>query len=242
MSLEKKLLIMEQDCQVSIHLEQFFDSFFSVSSFNNGLQGLVKTIELKPEVIILDHSLLNIDSLDLCRQIRQSVNSIIMVIGKTITEERVLEYYEAGADDVIVFPINYKILLYKIKSKLSRSNLTQPKEEQVDNIIKYGNLTLNRNTFKTYYNKVEYAFTKKEFSILWTLVKHQDEIVTRAELLKVVWSYDHFDDDRMIDTHLNRMRKKLKQHNINFTIKTVWGIGYKLQMNDPVVEGVVSLS
>jgi DNA-binding response OmpR family regulator len=95
-------------------------------------------------------------------------------------------------------------------------------------------------TFKVHYDKKVLNFTKKEFSILWTLVKKQDEVVTREELLRVVWSYEHLDDDRMIDTHLNRIRKKLKQNSININIKTVWGIGYKLHVDENETVDIVA--
>lgn len=72
----------------------------------------------------------------------------------------------------------------------------------------------------------KFCFTSTEFSILWLLVSKQDIVVTRSELVKVVWSYEHVDDDQMVDMHLNRLRKKLKQYEMNLSIKSVWVIGY----------------
>ncbi|HLO11940.1 MAG TPA: response regulator transcription factor [Pseudoneobacillus sp.] len=231
--MEKKLLIIEEDSQTSNKLSQFFEPYFEVHPFNNGLLGLITAIESKPNVVIINHSLLNVNSLELCRQMRQKLNSIIIVLGKPLSEEATIKFFEAGADDVITYPVTFPILMCKINVLLDH---IAAKKTAEDDKIQFGRLKMNKVTFKVHYDKKVLNFTKKEFSILWTLVKKQDEVVTREELLRVVWSYEHLDDDRMIDTHLNRIRKKLKQNNININIKTVWGIGYKLHVdeNEPV--------
>jgi DNA-binding response OmpR family regulator len=232
---EKKILIIEEDNQSCTKLLQFFESYFSVNSYNNGLQGLISAIEWRPNVVIINHSLLNVNSIELCRQIRQKLQSIIVIIGKPLTEEQTIKYFEAGADDVLINPISYPILHCKIRVLLDHIASKKSGEEEV---IQFGKLVMNRNNYKVHFEKKELNFTKKEFAILWILAKKQDVVVTREELLKVVWSYEHLDDDRMIDTHLNRIRKKLKQNQINLTIKTVWGIGYKLQGEETEVDEV----
>jgi DNA-binding response OmpR family regulator len=228
-NMEKKLLIIEEDSQASNKLTQFFEQNFEVFPFNNGLLGLITAIESKPNIVIINHSLVNVNSLELCRQMRQKLNSIIIILGKPILEETAIKYFEAGADDVITYPITLPILMCKLNVLLSLSSSKKTVEEDK---IQFGHLKMNKTTFKVHYDKKELNFTRKEFSILWTLVKKQDEVVTREELLRVVWSYEHLDDDRMIDTHLNRIRKKLKQNDININIKTVWGIGYKLHIEE----------
>jgi DNA-binding response OmpR family regulator len=236
---EKKILIIEEDSQNCARLLQFFESYFSVNSYNNGLQGLISAIEWRPNVVIINHSLLNVNSIELCRQIRQKLQSIIVIVGKPLTEEQTIKYYEAGADEVYVYPISYPILLCKIKVLIDH---VASKKSDDDEIIKFSKLVMNRSNYKVHYEKQELNFTKKEFSILWILAKKQDVVVTREELLKVVWSYEHLDDDRMIDTHLNRIRKKLKQNQINLTIKTVWGIGYKIQGEEVVEEETIEMT
>lgn len=225
----KKLLILEEDSQYSNKLTQHFENFFEVNSFSNGLQGLITAIEWKPNIVLINHSLLNVNSLELCRQMRQKLGSIIIILGKPLSDDAIIQYFEAGADDVITYPITFPVLLCKIKVLLEH---TASKKTVEEDRIQFGRLTMNKTTHKVHFDKKVLNFTKKEFSILWTLVKKQDEVVTREELLRVVWSYEHLDDDRMIDTHLNRIRKKLKESNIQITIKTVWGIGYKLQVEE----------
>ncbi|WP_053365179.1 response regulator transcription factor [Bacillus sp. FJAT-27245] len=234
--MEKKILIIEEDSQRCAKLLQFFGSYFSVTSYNNGLQGLISAIEWRPNVVIINHSLIDVNSIELCRQIRQKFQTIIIILGKPLPEDQIIKYFEAGADDVVLNPISYPVLLCKIKVLLDLVSMKRSGEEEV---IQFGKLKMNRNNYKVYHGKKELNFTKKEFAILWILAKKQDVVVTREELLKVVWSYEHLEDDRMIDTHLNRIRKKLKQNEVNLTIKTVWGIGYKLQNEEvDVVESI----
>jgi DNA-binding response OmpR family regulator len=226
---EEKILIIEEDSYSCIKLLQFFESNFSVNSYNNGLQGLISAIEWRPDVVIINHSLLNVNSIELCRQIRQKLHTIIVIIGKSLTEEQTIKFFEAGADDVITSPFSYSILNWKIRVLLDH---VASKKSGDEDTIQMGMLFMNRNNHKVHFENRELKLTKKEFSILWALVEKQDVIVTREELLKLVWSHENIDDDRMIDTHLNRIRKKLKQNQVKITIKTVWGVGYKLQREE----------
>jgi DNA-binding response OmpR family regulator len=223
--MRRRILLIEENLQNCKEFFQFFESYFSVSFFNNGLQGLISAVETKPNILILNHSLVNVNSVELCRQIQQQMNTIIIVVGEALTDEQIIKFYKAGANDVIQH-VSYPVLLCKLNVLL---NLDSMKHKDEQKIYQFGKLRLNKETYKVYYDNKELTFTRKEFSILWLLANKPDSVVSREELIKGVWSYAHLDDDRMIDTHLNRIRKKLKQENINMLIKTVWGIGYILQ-------------
>ncbi|MFD2444700.1 response regulator transcription factor [Bacillus sp. CGMCC 1.16607] len=227
--MEKKMLIIEENSQSTSSLFHFFEAYFSVKFYNNGLQGLINAIEWCPNVIIINHSLTNVDSLELCRQIREKMDTIIIIVGKTLTEDQKIQFYHAGAFEVYEFPISNPVLLCKIKVSLNHEVMKRYDNEEE---FRFGKLLLNRSDCKVLYGKKELNFTKKEFHILWILAKNKNAVVTREKLLNVVWSYSQIDDDRIIDTHLNRLRKKLKQNHINLTIKTVWGIGHKLQFDE----------
>lgn len=224
--MRKKLVFIEEDFLNCKKFLQFFESYFTVNSYQNGLQGLISAIELKPDVVIINHSLLNVNSLELCRQIQQQLNTIIIIVGGPLNEEQIIKYYKAGANDVYLQQMSYSILLCKINVLLGLESSRRNDDEKV---FQFGSLILNKENYKVLYENKELNFTRKEFSIIWLLVQKQGTVVSREDLIKGVWSYAHLDDDRMIDTHLNRIRKKLKQHHINLKIKTVWGIGYTLE-------------
>ncbi|MBP0724241.1 response regulator transcription factor [Bacillus sp. RG28] len=225
--MEKRMLIIHEDLELCTKMNPTFSNEFDVHSCSNGLQGLVKSIDWKPNVILLSSSLQNVDSVELCKQLRESTKAILFILSNDLQEDDIVKYYQAGADDVIKASISLLVLNCKIQVHLQHHIVNIQKEEDV---IQFGDLVMNKLTYKIHYNQRELSFTRKEFAILWLLVKRQDVVVTRSELVKVVWSYEHVDDDRMVDTHLNRLRKKLKLYEMNMSIKTVWGIGYKLQL------------
>lgn len=227
--MEKRMLVVHENHELSIEIMNYFQEMFTIQSYPNGLQGLVKAIDWKPNIIILSASLQNVDSVELCRQLRESLNTILIICSSDLSDHQKINYYSSGADDVVDIPMNLDILKCKIQVHLKHHIVNEFKEADT---IRFGNLVMNKLTYKIHYEERELSFTRKEFSILWLLVSRQDVVVTRSELVKIVWSYEHVDDDRMVDTHLNRLRKKLKQYEMSLSIKTVWGIGYKLQLEN----------
>jgi DNA-binding response OmpR family regulator len=226
----KKILLIDEDRQNSRKFMQYFEKSFIVNTYHDGLQGLIKAMEWKPNIIILNHSLLNVNSIELCRQIHQQLHTIIIVIGADLNEEDIVGFYHAGAYEVCVGAISYPVLRCKLRVLLNLE--ASEKKEDAGAIYKIGRLTMYKKDYKVLQGNKELKFTRKEFSVLWNLAKRHNTVVTREELLQLVWSSSQSEDDRMIDTHVNRIRKKLKQHSINLNIKTVWGIGYALQSEE----------
>lgn len=228
--MHQKILLIEEDREISKKFTQYFEKSFTVNTYHDGLQGLIKAMEWKPNIVIIDHSLVNVNSIELCRQIHQQLHTIIIVIGATLKETDIVEFYHAGAYEVCVGPISYPVLRCKLRVLLNLE--ASEKKEDIGAMYKIGRLTMYKKDYKVMQGNKELKFTRKEFSILWSLAKKHNTVVTREELLQLVWSSSQSEDDRMIDTHVNRIRKKLKQHSINLNIKTVWGIGYALQSEE----------
>ncbi|MHC0038275.1 response regulator transcription factor [Pseudoneobacillus sp. C159] len=225
--MKKGIVLIDENRQNCKKFLQFFEPYFMIDLHTNGLQGLISAVELRPSVVVINHSLLNVNSLELCRSIRQQLNTIIIIVGDDLGDEDIVKYYRAGANDVYLGnQLNYAILHCKINVMLNLES-----HHKIDEAGEYrvGELVLRKENFKVEYEDKELGFTKKEFSILWYLAEKQGSVVSREDLIKGVWSYAHLEDDRMIDTHLNRIRKKFKQYHIDLMIKTVWGIGYTLQ-------------
>jgi DNA-binding response OmpR family regulator len=234
----KKILLIEENRQDSRKFMQYFEKSFTVNTYHDGLQGLIKAMERKPNIVILNHSLVNVNSIELCRQIHQQLQTIIIVIGDVLKESDIVEFYNAGAYEVCVGPVSYPVLRCKLRVLLNLE--ASEKKEEVGAIYKIGRLTMYKKDYKILQGKKELKFTRKEFSVLWILAKKHNTVVTREELVQQVWSSSQSEDDRMIDTHVNRIRKKIKQHSINLNIKTVWGIGYSLQSEE--MNGVMKMA
>jgi DNA-binding response OmpR family regulator len=223
----KKILLIEENRQNSRKFMQYFEKSFTVNSYHDGLQGLIKAMEWKPDIVIINHSLVNVNSIELCRQIHQQLPTIIIIIGSDLKEANIVEFYHAGAYEVCVGCLSYPVLHCKLRVFLNLE--ASDKKENAEAMYMLGRLSMYKKDFKVLHGNKELKFTRKEFSVLWILAKKHNTVVTREELLQLVWSSSQSEDDRMIDTHVNRIRKKLKQHSINLKIKTVWGIGYALQ-------------
>lgn len=224
----KSMLIISDDLALFEQLYGFFAEQYHIELAQNELSGVSKLFQLRPDVIILSYHLPRLSGLEVCRQIRQSTSSPIIMIGHNLPLEERINGYEAGADEVYISPIECIELYYKITVLLRRSSGERDKQEE-PNAIVFGQLVMNRSSHKAYIDGKELTLTRKEFSLLWILTVHANQVVRRNQLIKVIWGYDHIGDDRMIDTHLNRLRNKLKKYGSDVVITTVWGLGYKVE-------------
>ncbi|ANE47617.1 hypothetical protein SY83_16495 [Paenibacillus swuensis] len=225
--MNKRMLLIVEDNKTSLDLQHFFASFFTVEPVSDGLFGLIRAVQSNPDIIVLSHKLSKVRVLELCQQLRQTTPSILIILGQDMPVNERIAFYDAGADDVHYAGLTNKELLCKI-NVLSRRTHPHPQAEG-EQILRFGMLTINKSTHKAYMDQDEIKLTRKEFSILWMLVSKPEQIISRNELLRIVWSYDHLGDDRMIDSHLNRIRKKMQKFSNEISIKTVWGVGYKIE-------------
>lgn len=230
--MQRKMMILEEDAQRSRELREFFQPYYEVDIAQDGVEGLVKAIQSKPDVVLMNHNLPKLSGIEVCKQLRQHSTTILFILGDQLNVEERIMCFEAGADDVVEITTHPREILCRIQVLLRRAS--QPVEQTEGHIVHFGPLTMNKLTHKAYIDGQEVNFTRKEFAILWVLVNKQNEVVSRNELLRAVWSYDHLGDDRMIDTHLNRTRKKLYQYTQDIAIKTVWGVGYKIEKNNVI--------
>lgn len=227
--MDRRLLIVDEQSDRGSSLETHLKKLVVVERCTDGITALVKVLQFNPDIIIVSSSVPRLLGFELFEHIRTSSRAVILMITPGSTEER-LAYFEAGAEDVFPSHLEANEIAYKAVAWLRRIGGTPFKETQDSSILYFGPLTINQSTHKVFVNGDEVTFTRKEFSILWMLLSKQEQIVSRLELLQIVWNYEQFGDDRMIDTHLNRIRKKLNKYSDIFFIKTRWGVGYTLEM------------
>ncbi|WP_274363300.1 response regulator transcription factor [Paenibacillus thermotolerans] len=230
--MDKKFLIADEQDNRGAALEIFFRQFGHAERCTDGIGALVKTLQHKPDLIVLSSTVPKLSGAELCEQVRAASQAVIIMIAGGTSEDRIA-CYEAGADDVIGADAEPKEIASKAAAWLRRTGFKPAEEPEESTVLHFGPLAMNRRTHKTFVEGDEINLTRKEFSILWMLLSKQNQIVSRNELLRIVWSYEALGDDRMIDTHLNRIRKKLSKYNHILAIKTVWGVGYKLEKAKP---------
>ena len=202
---------------------------YQVFPFLRGEDFLEKMDTLLPDVIILDLMLPGIDGLEVFRYIREYPRfrnvPIIMLTAKSDPLDVVLGL-EIGADDYVTKPFNPLELIARINALLRRINKSNLKKENSEIIS--GEFKLNTQSRKLYKNNKEIELTPKEYLIIKNFMENEDKAFTRDEILNLVWGYDYFGDNKIVDVNIRRIREKI-EHNPSQPnyIETIWGVGYR---------------
>ena len=172
-----------------------------------------------------------IDGYEVCREIRKVSNApIIMLTAKGDTFDKVLGL-ELGADDYIVKPFEPKELIARVKAVLRRYENKDGKEES-GSVLSFPNLEINMDNYTVTYRGRELNFPPKEFELLCFLAQKPNQVFTRDQLLDKIWGYEYIGDTRTVDVHIKRIREKFNE-NETWSVKTVWGVGYKFEVKHP---------
>lgn len=186
--------------------------------------------EYSPAAILLDVMMPLKDGYEVCRSIRgRSSVPIILITARGEDYDKIMGL-DIGADDYIVKPFSPNEVMARLRAVLRR--MSRPEEEKAEeNIIQVSNLYINIAEFVFKVDGKRIPLTKKEIETMWALVSHPNKVFSRDNLLDSVWGYDYYGETRTIDSHIKRLRSKLESVNHpNWNIKTVWGVGYKFEL------------
>lgn len=223
MTYSGKVLVVDDDQNVLELIRLYGErEGFNVIGVNNGDLALAAFDRENPDVVVLDIMLPGVDGLTLCRNLRSiRMVHIIMLSAKGEEADRVLGL-EMGADDYVSKPFSPRELVARIKAALRRS---QAVESGVGMKLKYPELEIQPDTRRVIVAETSIELTPREFDLLYYLAQNPRHVFTREELLKAVWGYDFFGDQRTVDVHIRRLREKLKL--LSHYVTTVWGVGYQ---------------
>jgi len=205
---------------------------WDVQTSLDGRDALERAIEMKPDLVVLDIMLPELDGLEVCRYLKAHQEtagiSIIMLSAKSEELDRILGL-EIGADDYITKPFSPRELIARIKARLRRkvSHREAPAISQAEE-LKVGPITMNADKFEVFVDGVRQDFTLKEFELLKLLISNKGIVFTRDYLLDRIWGYACSHDTRTVDVHIRHLRQKIEEdpsHPKN--IETVRGVGYK---------------
>lgn len=222
-----KIMVVDDDPNISQLIKLYLDKEgYKVECYLDGLSCLEAFKNNPPNLVILDIMLPGMDGWEVCKNIRKiSDIPIIMLTAKGETFDKVLGL-ELGADDYIVKPFDPKELMARVKAVLRRSMGTNEDGQ----IVSYPNLTINISDYTVTLKGENIECPPKELELLYFLASHPNKVFTREQLLEQVWGYDFYGDSRTVDVHIKRLREKLKIDDSNWSIKTVWGVGYKFEV------------
>ncbi len=187
----------------------------------------------KFDLLLLDLNLPDIDGLEICKQVRlkDQLTPIMMLTARTEELDRV-QGLEVGADDYLGKPFSVLELQARVKALLRRSQIQQPDSSEPENII-IGDLTIDQATHTVKRGTEDIALTSTEFSLLLYLARSPGRVYSREQLLAEVWDYHHDCYEHTVNSHMNRLRNKIEPDPAQPSyIKTVWGVGYKLEVTD----------
>lgn len=196
----------------------------------NGIDTIELFRECKPDVILLDVMMPLKDGYTVCKEIRQESSiPIILVTARGEDYDRIMGL-DIGADDYIVKPFSPKEVMARIRAVLRRIN-REPEGGASSNIIRLSNMEVNLEEYTFMVGDEKIPLTKKEIETMWTLAGNPNKVFTRDNLLDSLWGYDYYGDSRTVDSHIKRLRAKLdKVSHPEWDIKTVWGVGYKFEI------------
>lgn len=203
---------------------------FEPITAKDGFEALDLFRKTSPAVILLDVMMPGMDGYRVCERIRsESDVPIILITAKGEDYERVMGL-DIGADDYIVKPFNANEVMARVRAVLRRMARVEKKEEK--KILSISNLTINIESYSVYVGAEKLPLTKKEVETMWILAENPSKVFTRDNLLDSLWGQDYFGDSRTVDSHIKRLRAKLdKVDHPDWEIKTIWGLGYKLELN-----------
>ncbi len=232
MSTKPKILVVDDDENIAELISLYLiKECYDTKIVHDGEEALIAFESYKPNIVLLDLMLPGVDGYQVCREIRmKSSTPIIMLSAKGEVFDKVLGL-ELGADDYMIKPFDSKELVARVKAVLRRY---QPgKQESTKNddkkIVSYEGITINLTNYSVVCDGVQVEMPPKELELLYFLSSSPNQVFTRDQLLDRIWGYEYVGDTRTVDVHIKRLREKVKDH-AEWSLSTVWGIGYKFEV------------
>ena len=224
----KKILIVDDDVNICELLRLYLTKEgFETIVANDGEAALQIALKGSPDLVLLDIMLPKLDGWQVCRAIRkESAVPIIMTTAKGETFDKILGL-ELGADDYVTKPFDAKEVVARVKAVLRRA---APDKENEVKEVRFDNLVINLTNYELIVNGVAVDTPPKELELVYHLASNPNRVYTRDQLLDEVWGFDYYGDSRTVDVHVKRLREKLEGVSNEWSLKTVWGVGYKFEV------------
>jgi DNA-binding response OmpR family regulator len=217
-------LVVEDESSIASFVALYLkNAGYRVQTAGTGQDALDALSRERPDLIVLDLMLPDIDGIEVCRRVRRGSDiPILMLTARDEDVDKIIGL-EVGADDYLTKTFNPRELVARVKSILRRAvpERREPQERQ----LKHGLLQIDAGRREVHVDGTEIQLAPKEFDLLWELLDHRGLVLTRDQLLERVWGYTFAGDTRTVDVHVRQLRRKLGEAS---PIVTVWGVGYKV--------------
>lgn len=232
----KTILVVDDEERIRRLIRMYLErDEFIVEEAENGEIALEKALKKDYDVILLDVMMPVMDGIEMCEALREEKNTPVIMLTAKGEESNRVQGFEVGADDYIVKPFSPREVVLRVKAVLRRThNLNVGNNNHANNLIVFPDLTIDLDAYRVTSRDTDISLTPKEYELLVFLAQSPDKVFKREDLLKEVWQYEFFGDLRTVDTHVKRLREKLTNVSKDAAqmIVTVWGVGYKLEVDD----------
>ncbi len=224
-----KILIIDDDSNICDLLKLYLtQEGYEVKYACDGVEGVTLFKMFEPDLVLLDIMMPKKDGWQVCREVREiSSKPIIMITAKGETIDKVLGL-EIGADDFIVKPLDMKEVIARVKAVLRRYSQSSTPDGEM---LRFDNLEISRKKYEIKINGEIVDLPPKELELLYHLAVNYNQVFTRDQLLDKIWGFEYVGDSRTVDVHVKRLREKLENVSPHWALKTVWGVGYKFEVN-----------
>ena len=224
----RKILIVDDEPLIIKGLKYSLEQDgYETDSAQDGEEALAKFAAEPFDLILLDVMLPKVDGIEVCQRIREKSNvPIIMLTAKGETYDKV-SGLEMGADDYVTKPFEVKELIARIHAVMRRR---EGGDSPAAKRLEYDKLIINLDSYELIVDGKKVDTPPKEMELLYHLAASPNRVYTRNQLLDEVWGFDYFGDSRTVDVHIKRLREKLEGVSDKWSLKTVWGVGYKFEV------------
>ena len=226
-----KILIVDDDPHISEALKLYLEKEgYEIKNAYDGVDGITFFKRYEPDLVLLDIMMPKKDGWQVCREIREiSSKPIIMLTAKGEVFDKVLGL-ELGADDFLAKPVDMKELVARIKAVLRRCQGNEMRADE--ETVRFENLEISLQKYELKVAGKTVDVPPKELELIYFLAANCNHVFTRDQLLDKVWGFDYLGDSRTVDVHIKRLREKLEGISKKWVLKTVWGVGYKFEVNE----------
>lgn len=230
-----KILIVDDDKNICELLRLYLEKEgYETELAHDGQKALEAFSAARPNLVLLDVMMPKMDGWETCRRMRAAGDvPVIMLTAKGETFDKVLGL-ELGADDYIVKPFDTKEVVARIKAVLRRYTPGSAGDENEQKVISFDKLSVDLTRYELKVDGKVVDAPPKELELLYFLASHPNRVFNRDQLLDEVWGFEYYGDSRTIDVHVKRLREKLEGVSVQWSLKTVWSVGYKFEVRDDV--------
>ncbi|ABR46881.1 two component transcriptional regulator, winged helix family [Alkaliphilus metalliredigens QYMF] len=227
----KKILILEDDISIAELQRDYLEiNQFDVDIEARGDEGLQRALNHDYDLIILDIMLPGKDGFEICKEIRLTKNTPILLVSAKKEDIDKVRGLGLGADDYMTKPFSPNELVARVRAHIARFERLTSNEDIHKGLIQVGEISIEQLSRSVFVNQKETNLTTKEFDLLYLLAQNPQRVFRKEELFETIWGWDSFGDISTVTVHIRRIREKIERDPSNPKyIETIWGVGYKFR-------------